>query len=141
MNGTESALFSILNICREGYVSPTQLIWISSALEALYDTLKGQISRTLVDRIELFLGIPENGKKKFKKKIREFYNLRSRFVHGELEIAHPMYKNILDEKFSDYETQLLENCDFGLSIVIATLQKMIKNKWTCINFKEQYFGN
>jgi hypothetical protein len=139
-NRTERALFSILHLCKDGKVNPTQLIWISLALEALYDTPKAQINKILLERIFLFLGIPEDNKKKFKKKIREFYDLRSRFVHGELDIDNPLANNILDNKLYDYESIILEYCDFGLSIVIATLQKMIKNQWVNLVFKESYIG-
>nr|WP_276519772.1 HEPN domain-containing protein [Bacillus infantis] len=139
-NSTDSSLFSILNICREENVNPTQLIWVSSALEGLYDTPKGQISKTLVDRIILFLGVPENGKRKFKKRIRELYDLRSRFVHGELEVAHPVYKLNPLENINEYEGILISNIDFGVSIIIATLQKMIEMKWTKIKFYEQIQG-
>ncbi|WP_026701722.1 HEPN domain-containing protein [Salibacterium aidingense] len=139
-NRTEKALFSILHFCCEEKVSPTQLIWISLALEALYDTPKGQINRIFLDRIILFLNIPENNKKVYKKKIRDFYDLRSRFVHGDLDIENPLKNNVLDNSIFDYDSIILENCAFGLSIVIATLQKMIKNQWNSLDFYESYKG-
>jgi Apea-like HEPN len=140
-NRTERALFSILHLCKEDKVSPTQLIWISFALEALYDTPKAQINKTLIERISLVLGIPDDIKRKYKKKINEFYDLRSRFVHGELDIATPLSNEILDDKCSEYQAIIIEYCDFGLSIILATLQKMIQNEWKTLHFEENYYGD
>ncbi|MDP4087055.1 MAG: HEPN domain-containing protein [Bacillota bacterium] len=136
-NCIERALFSILTICKGTSINPNQLIWNAIALEALYGTPKSQITRLLVDRVSRFLGLPENGRGCFKKKIRDFYDLRSRFVHGELDLTHPLGNNVLDPRIFDNDGFVLKNAGFGFCIVIATLQKMIKNHWKTLKLKEK----
>ncbi|WP_339785356.1 hypothetical protein NSQ38_28220 [Paenibacillus sp. FSL R7-0313] len=137
----ERALFSLLHCSlSEGGISPTDLIWVSHALESLYDTPNGLINRILVDRISMFLELPLVNSRKLKKKIRDFYEIRSRFVHGELDISHPTNNDILDKSLDSYTNNLLENYYFGFSIVLATIQKMIANNWNEIRFSENYTG-
>ncbi|WP_053362561.1 HEPN domain-containing protein [Bacillus sp. FJAT-27251] len=126
-NTTERALFSLLHVCKENQITPTTIIWTSLALEALYDTPKSQITKTLFRRILLFLDIKEKDKKTFRKKLYDFYNFRSRFVHGDFNINNPLSNTILEEKIWSYESEILEASYFGLSIVLATIQKMIVN--------------
>src|SRR5699024_10709967 len=130
----ERALYAILHVCVNQYPSPTQIIWVSLALEALYETPKAQINKKLINRIFLFLGVPENNYNKFKKQIGKFYNLRSRFVHGEMDISVPFPNNVLDDSIWEHEGEVLDNVSFGLSIVIATIQKMIINNWKSLSF-------
>lgn len=136
----ERALFSILHFCREDQVTPNQLIWVSLALETLYDTPKGQINKILLERISLFLEIPEQNRNTYKKRIRDFYELRSRFVHGDLDIDNPLANTVLDKNIWEYGRVLIDSYNFGISIVIATIQKMIKNQWQSLDFYEKFDG-
>lgn len=88
----------------------------------------------------MFLELPLVNSRKLKKKIRDFYEIRSRFVHGELDISHPTNNDILDKSLDSYTNNLLENYYFGFSIVLATIQKMIANNWNEIRFSENYTG-
>ncbi|WP_079480600.1 hypothetical protein [Halobacillus salinus] len=138
---TEKALLSLLTICKGQGFSPTDLIWITLSLESLYETPKAQISKLLLDRISLFLDIPIENKRKHIKMIRDLYDVRSRFVHGELNIVHPNLNDILDERLLEELDIIITNTEVGLCIIISTLQKMIKNNWTSIHFEEKFFGN
>jgi hypothetical protein len=140
-SGTERALFALLHVCRQTYFDPNMLMWIAHMLEALYDTPVTLIHKFLQDRIFLVLGEPATFKRNFTKKIREFYNLRSEFVHGDLDIIHPASEGDLDEGVNKYDIKFMESIDFGLAIGLATLQRQIAEKWKDIKFSETYYGN
>lgn len=138
---TERALFAVLHICREKFCTPGSLIWLSHALESLYDTPNEQIGRTLRNRIFLFLDKPEENFKKYKQKISAFYDLRSSFVHGALDIHSPQNNDILDKNLDKYIMDLIEANDFAFSIIISSLQQLIVREWTILNFCENFFGD
>jgi hypothetical protein len=138
---TERALFALLHVCRQTFFNPNMLMWLAHMLEALYDTPVTLIHKFLKDRIFLVLGEPTSFKKNFTKKIREFYNLRSEFVHGDLAITRPSAEGDIDEGVMRYDKRLMESIDFALTIGLATLQKQIIEKWKEISFSETYFGN
>jgi hypothetical protein len=133
-NSIERALFSILTNCKDNFVNPNQLIWNSLALEALYDTPREKIAKILLDRISQYLEIPEKDNKKIKKRIRDFYDIRSKFVHGELDVLHPLYNNVLDPRIFDYDEIMINNAEFSFCMVISTLQKMIKSNRKTLKF-------
>ena len=133
-NSIERVLYSVMTICKESTINPNLLIWNADALEALYDTPKSQITKILIDRIFLFLGLPKNERRYFKKRIRDIYDIRSRVVHGELDLTHPLGNNVLDHRIFDNDGFVLKNAGFGFCIVIATLQKMIKNNIKTLKF-------
>ena len=110
------------------------LVWNAHALESLYGKPKYQISKTLWRRISLFLELPDNEQEYFTNRFREFYSLRSRFVHGELDISHPLENNVLDHRIFDKEGYILDNVGFSFCIIIATLQKMIKSDLKTLKF-------
>ncbi|MCL5773789.1 MAG: HEPN domain-containing protein [Firmicutes bacterium] len=138
----ERGLFALLHVCKgNSPPDPTDLLWLAHALEALYDAPQSSIEKTLRNRIFLVLGSPDKDSKKVEKNIKEFYDLRSRFVHGDLPISIPDEDNeLLDSRMPPYYDTLLESYDLAFSIVLATLQKMILNNWYCINFLENYKG-
>lgn len=136
---TERALFAILHICSND-VGVNTLIWIAHALEALYDTKIGRSFNDLFERSTHLLEIPLEKRKSFKKELREFYDLRSAFVHGGLDISHP-----ISEEFRDFDDKLYERvflaCDFGAIVVISTLQALITHGWSEITYKEELVGH
>lgn len=138
---TERALFALLHVCRQSYFNPNMLLWLTHMLEALYDTPVTLIHKFLRDRIFLVLGEPVGSKKTLTKRIREFYNLRSEFVHGGLDVVHPAAESdALDESVRQYENRLMEAIDFVLTIGLATLQRQILERWSEIEFVEKCYG-
>ncbi|MGG4207732.1 hypothetical protein ABEW60_25900 [Paenibacillus jamilae] len=133
----EKALFAIMSYCAEEKLNPSRLIWIAHAIEALYETPHSGIVNSLRERIAIFLDIVE--KKEFKKKLNDFYEYRSKFVHGGLPIAIPSI-DFFDEAHGHYFNKLFEVERFGLAIIIATLQKLILSNWTKITFSTTYTG-
>jgi len=136
----ENSLFALLNIAYQyDNLDLSTVMWLAHSLESLFDTPRGSISSTLRNRILKALEFPAISKKKIKKEINKFYNLRSRFVHGDFNISHPVKNDLLNKDIITNWMNVGDSCDFGLSIVLATLQKMIENNSYKINFKEEIY--
>ena len=136
----EKALFALLHVCLEEQITPSRLIWLAHALEAVFDTPELGISKALRDRIFLVLGFPEQNIKRAKKAINSFYELRSEFVHGGLGIVHPLANDLFDKEVDHSWGMLIKESDFALAILLATLQLFVRNDWKKIEFREDYFG-
>lgn len=131
---TERALFATINFLIANSPTPANMIWLAHALESLYDSPKYNISKTLIGRIITFLDIPEKHHSLIKKIIKDFYKLRSEFVHGEIAISLPSMNDILEEEIMDYTERVTNISESVLAIIIATIQKMIINNWSKIEF-------
>jgi hypothetical protein len=135
----QRCIFALINFGKgDGPFSPANLLWITHSLEALYDTPKDAVLNTLRNRIFLFLGEPATHKNELRKKINTLYDLRSQFVHGSMEVARePFFENI-DRDLHEYMKHLNDMCDFGIMLLLATLQKIVSQKGKALTFKEQY---
>lgn len=136
----ERALFALLHLGKENEVSPTRLIWLAYALEALFDTPDLGINKTLRDRIFLVLGKPTSHIKPIKKAIYSFYELRSSLVHGDLEIAYPFVGPSLYPECAELENKIKTDTDLAIAIVWATLQFLVRKNWRSIEFSESFSG-
>jgi len=109
----------------------SRFIYQMRFIEAIYTEGISNISNQLDTKIQLFLG----PLKSFKKQIKNMYAVRSRFVHGDMNIA-PSHKAFEDHesvnKINDtiYDAQM-----FSMLLVISTLQKMILEKRIDLDFK------
>lgn len=84
------------------------------------------------------LNLPQEVKGAVKKKLTAFYDLRSAFVHGGLQFAHPASVYPLDQYEHDRLIDRIMRCaDFGATIVVATLQQLIEREWTGIDWQER----
>lgn len=135
----ERCLFSLINFAKaDAPFSPASLIWITHSLEALYRTPKEGILNSLRNRLFLFLGEPATHKNELKKKINTLYDLRSQFVHGSMEVARePFFENI-DIDLHIYMKQVVDMCDFGIMLLLATLQKLVVAKGKELTFSEGF---
>lgn len=140
----QKAIFALLNACTEDPVThlPTesQIVWLSHALEALFDAPTEQIVKILSDRIFLTLNLPNNNSKKARKLLRDFYAIRSRFVHGDSEIFLPTIYSTYERKLDARNTELIQLVGFVSLIICSTIQMMIDRDWTEISFSEIFHG-
>ncbi len=136
----ERSLFALLHLCHLDGAEPSDLVWLAHILEALYDTPKETITKSLQDRVCAVLSIPEEKKKPIRKQLRDFYDARSKFVHGEFAVTHPLSNDFLDEEAHKLQGFILGTTDFGAAVCIATLQKHIVDNWREINFREIHQG-
>jgi hypothetical protein len=139
--GIQRIVYALLNVCSGKWLDPMEVIWLSHALENIVDSPSSNISKLLKDRLFLLTGKPKNNIKKYKRLIDSFYNLRSRIVHGEFKICHPFYNERLDEKMEEYIENLQEPLDFATGLIISIIQKMVKNKWSKIEFEEKLLAS
>ena len=134
----ERCFFSFINYCQGNVFSPADFIWIAHSLEALYDTPKEGIAMSLRKRIFLFLDTPDTHGKQLRRKIDDLYALRSAFVHGTMKIARiPFFEN-LDQELEEYMIRIHDLSDFGIMILLATVQKMINQNAKELVFYEKY---
>jgi hypothetical protein len=136
----ERAIFSLYHVCYESKLTPTLLIWLAHALESLYDTPPNLVSRHLQRRIIQVLDAPIEQQKRIKKQLRQFYDLRSSFVHGNLDIPHPLEDESVDDRVEEFRVSLLDPIDLAVGIVLSTLQKHITENWREVVFSETYEG-
>jgi len=136
----ERALFALLHVSTKDPGSPDVLMWLAHAIEALYDTTPGQVTRSLVNRVQRVLGIPADKRRLINRRLRDFYDLRSRFVHGDLAVARPDHIDILGDEMSSHWGVLCPPIQFGAELLLATLQRHISAGWKQIDFEEAFRG-
>ena len=105
------------------------IAWILLGLEALYTKNNVGLKEQLLEKTESILGKRSSNKKAFGK----MYDFRSRFLHGDIDI--PLRFSEFDSVNSNnFTSNLLDHEEIALAVLIATLQWMIKNKKTELNF-------
>lgn len=137
---TEKVLFALLHICRTD-ISLNTVIWLFYALEALLDTNPGENRRTLVARSALILSPTPHQRKYLKKNLHSLYELRSSFVHGGREVAHPMHNEALDNRVEAGYTEMARSIEFGFAVLLTCLQELIGRQWHEAHFKETVTGS
>jgi hypothetical protein len=135
----QRALFSLLHATGESDFSPTILIWLCSALEALYDVPFETIGRTLRNRVFLLLGRPASHKVAARQ-IARLYDVRSKFAHGSFEVVHPSENEFLDGNIDRIYKVIFPVSCLGYALVLSTLQHMIRNGWRALKFDETLHG-
>jgi hypothetical protein len=138
-SAVQRALFCLLHASLESYLSPTILIWLCSALETLYDVPDATIARTLRNRVFQLLGRPTNYKVAARQ-ITNLYDQRSKFAHGSFEVVHPLQNDLLDSNVLRIHTAIRPILSLGYTLVVSTLQHMIRNGWRALRFDETLRG-
>jgi Apea-like HEPN len=137
-NAIDNALFSLLHFSKKDRFDQTRILWLSHALESLYKSEPDtKIVNTLKKRITQFLS---KKSKTLPKNIGLFYDYRSKFVHGSLKIMHPLADSIYDDRIDESESELYENINTGILLVVATLQRMIVEDLSDLIFEEKFRG-
>ncbi len=138
---TQRAIFALLYYSSQRNVDPQRIIWLSHALESLFDTPHEAVSKALLSRIYLLIGYPNANSRIISRKIKEFYELRSRFVHGDYAIVHPSGNGSLDIRAENTMTELMDQESTGLLVLMAAIQEMARRNWTELKFEEVVSGN
>ncbi|MDE1226132.1 hypothetical protein MCT03_18255 [Vibrio aestuarianus] len=131
-NSVEKAIFSLLHILRMDDYDISTVPWIFHALEAIYGTNAGRGFSDISNKVNFLLQVEERQQKRLKRKLRELNDLRSSFIHGGYNVSHIMNQNFNDEIF--------EIVSFGISLVISSLQCLMKNNWKAIFVEETFVG-
>ena len=104
---------------------------MTAALEQLYANSIYQIADQLDQKIQVYLGTIQS----HKKQIKAMYNIRSRYLHGDLPIT-ALHKGSYSE-ISQYQIELEETYYSSVLLTIATLQKMYLDGRTKLSFQYQ----
>jgi hypothetical protein len=135
----ERVLFAFLHAIH-GDVGIANIIWLSNALESFYDTPSMEIVKHLRNRAFKWLSLPENNKKAVKKEFDKFYNIRSAYVHGTLEILHPLNNEVIDKAVNTQMGKIYDAHQFGLAVLIASIQSLIEKNYHELLFDEVIQG-
>lgn len=135
----EKVLFAILHICLED-LSHTTILWLFNALETLFDTRPGENFRSLVSRIGLLLSPNKQEMKTLNANLRKMYEFRSSFIHGGIEVYHPMMNEIIDTRVDEKFSRIMHLSDFGFTLLIASIHEIIRRDWHEITFTDELVG-
>jgi hypothetical protein len=131
----EKVLYVLLHMARRD-VEIESFIWLFHALEALVSTKVGESISGLVRRLSMLLELQPVQQKHLNKKLRELYDLRSSFVHGGYAVLHPNASEVVDRSLDKHQSDLYEYAQFGASLLIVTVQQLIKKKIIDLQFTE-----
>jgi len=132
----EKVIFALWHICTSD-VQPSTVIWIFYALETLFDTKAGENFRALRQRIGVLLSATENEDKLIGKQLRDLYNLRSSFVHGGLEVIHPLHSELLDPRVDGKYWRIARACEFGFAVLLRSLQEVVDRNLSELRYREE----
>ena len=129
---TQRAIFAFTQIFDDlQNDSHIDFVWGMIGLEALFAQDKNGIQQQLNEKIQVILG----ELKDFKKIIKQMYNYRSKFLHGDLDIPSKFQVDEMFEKNLDFIFKYEEMKSLAIAILIATFQYMVKNNLDELKFK------
>ena len=108
------------------------LLWAMIGIEALLTNGKGGVLEQVREKLAVLFN---NSTPSIKKIINRMYNYRSRFVHGDIDFQSFGYFFDAAERFTKYTDEQMETVDISIAILVSTLQYIIKNNWSGINFE------
>lgn len=111
--------------------STTDLLWSLIGIEAIYAKGKTGIIDQVNDKTQVLLG----NMSKYKKILKEMYNFRSRFVHGDLDFHAKYHINDNTNEIHKFETESSKASVISVAVLTATLQELISRDKTSLEFK------
>jgi hypothetical protein len=138
-NRMEKVLFALLHLGTTED-TPATVVWLFNGLETLFGTRPGDNRRALFERAKLLLQPNEKEQRYLRNNLDKLYKIRSSFVHGGMEVVHPMHNELLDPAVEKKWSELSAACEFGFRLLLAALQRTIENGWTAPKFKEVLEG-
>lgn len=124
-----SRFISILSKVNESNDIISQIFYATMALESVYARERTEsISHQLIDKIKVFLKSEID-----KEKLKELYNFRSRYIHGDYDIQ----LSFLDFEFKKKD-KLYELLSFIMEILYMTAKRIIEEKISGVNFDYSY---
>jgi hypothetical protein len=118
-NQMEKVLFALLHLSISAD-TPATVVWLFNGLETLFGTRPNENRRALIERAQLLLRPNEKERKYLKDNLEKLYKIRSSFVHGGMEVVHPMHNESLDATVENKWAELSAACEFGFSIAAGS---------------------
>ncbi|GAB6098089.1 hypothetical protein JCM14469_43450 [Desulfatiferula olefinivorans] len=109
------------------------VVWALIGLEAIYGNGNVGLKNQIIEKSQVFLGKPE----KFKKLLSQAYDLRSRVIHGDVDIPFKYSNSDTAIKHKGSSTDLGEARLITLAVLLSTVQKLILEDRNELSFKYQ----
>ncbi|HHK8657528.1 TPA: hypothetical protein ACQYF6_000029 [Vibrio parahaemolyticus] len=84
------------------------------------------------EQVNFLLSVEVRQQKGLKNKLRDLNSLRSSFVHGGYCVSH-----IMDQDSND---KIFESVNFGVSLVISSIQSLMLKNWHGVGVHKQIIG-
>jgi hypothetical protein len=130
----ERAMFAMLHVCRSSG-RPEDIVWLFYAFESLFQTRAGENYSTLIERISLLLVPNSKQEKHLRKNLRAMYDFRSSFVHGGLQVIHPMHYDTMDERVDNHYDAIIKHSVYGTKLLVACLHRYVHENWHRVRYK------
>jgi hypothetical protein len=138
-NPAEKTVFALLHMA-QGDVSVNTVVWMFYALEAILSTRPGENFRMIVTRLSQLLSLSEKEKKHISRELRKAYDLRSSFVHGGMNVTHPLHNDTLDPAVYDNYSDLTRAVAIGTILLLRIFQMTAQQGWKYPAFTETVTG-
>jgi len=111
------------------------LLYSMMGIETIYAQGNLGLAEQIDTKCQLLLG----KLKEFKKLLKQLYDFRSRFIHGDLDIA-PRHFRFMSEEFemNKFENDFFDSSLLSVAILTATLQKLIEKDADKVVFEYKY---
>jgi len=130
-NKIERAIIALTNASKYSAELTSELLWSMVGIESLYCDSKNNLVKNLNDNTQAYLG----ERKEFKKSIKKMYDIRSKFIHGSMELVSLNMERV-SLKHNDIYNDLNSCCDLSISILVATIQRMIIESRDVLEFEK-----
>lgn len=118
----EKAMNCLSHVLKPKIDTEERLMYSMIGLETIYITGEQNIQSQLNEKIQLFLG----ELKSYKKTIKDMYNSRSKFFHGEYHLKPYHFRDTyFDFELDEIDDKLFDAFSFSTMILVITIQKMI----------------
>jgi hypothetical protein len=107
------------------------MIWILIGLEALYGRDNVGLKNQIIEKSRAFFGEPI----KYKKVFGKSYDLRSRVIHGDIDLPFRYCAYETHRKYENLSSDLRDARMAALSLLLSTIQKLITEEKRQLNFK------
>ena len=106
------------------------LMYALVGLEALYTDSHDGIAEQVSKRAQVLLGELKN----FKKALKQMYNIRSRFIHGDLDFP-PSFVPFMESSYTTEYQEVENSANLAVMVLLATLQEMCSRGLHELSFK------
>jgi hypothetical protein len=108
-----------------------EMVWPLVGLEALYGRGKEGLQRQLLEKSEVFLG----RRKAFKQKFQDMYDVRSRFLHGDMDLPFAHAPDFATDEHEAFDEASEHTAALSTAILVASLQKLVMEDRYDFEFK------
>lgn len=127
-----NALANIVSVDQQNFCM--NLFWAMMGIEALYCIGNKDLSEQVREKSQIFLGEIES----YKKRLKQMYQFRSRFIHGDIDFPGPIVVCDGTDGLDKYYDELHESAGLAIAILVSTIQQLINRGWDSLIFETHY---